>query len=162
VIAVTLQAEIRVDGRPAALLTIENAHTGSSDLFVDYRVTLDVYREARTLSAEIKRFPIAVKQRLDLLAEAFRVVCCVGADMNTLLPPAFAEATLIPLPDRTGYMALMPMEGLGVDCPSCADGRALGLAVLRQAWPSGRWSYCCLICDATAVESAVLEDVTHG
>jgi hypothetical protein len=75
-IAQMISAEVFVDGRRAAQLTIENANTGTDEL-VDYRVTLDVYREARTLSAEIKRFPIAEKQRLDLLAEAFRVVAAL-------------------------------------------------------------------------------------
>lgn len=67
--------------------------------------------------------------------------------MTTLLPPAFARATLLLLPDRSGYLALMPPDGFGVECPTCVDGRAMGLAMLRQAMPSGRWVYRCLFCD---------------
>lgn len=69
-IAQMISAEIFVDGRRAALLTIEHANTGTDELD-DYLVTLDAYREGRTLRTEIKRFPR--KQRLDLIAEAFRV-----------------------------------------------------------------------------------------
>jgi hypothetical protein len=71
----------------------------------------------------------------------------------TALPPAFAAATLVPLPDRDGYLALMPIES-AVTCPRCAENgeaRALGLAVLRQDLATGRWQYRCIVCDGAAV-----------
>ncbi len=73
-IAQTIQARLFIDDRPVAMLSIENALTGT-DAAPTYRVTLDRYREGDTIVAEIKNYERAGKTRLDLVAEAFRVIC---------------------------------------------------------------------------------------
>lgn len=70
------------------------------------------------------------------------------------LPAALIAAPRVMLPDRSGYLVMLPFEGSAVECPCCADGRALGLAILRQAMPAGTWSYSCLACAGPRVEVA--------
>ena len=68
-----IQCAISVDGRPCALLTITNARTGT-EAAPDYRVTLDAFRERRTVHARIEHFDITDCRRLELIAEAFRIL----------------------------------------------------------------------------------------
>lgn len=72
-IAQIIHARIAVDDRDCALLTVENALTGTEEC-PSYRVSLDVFAERRTLVAEIKLYDRTGKTRLDLLAEAFTVI----------------------------------------------------------------------------------------
>jgi hypothetical protein len=65
VTAHVIHARISVDDKPAALLTIENALTGTEER-PTYRLALDSYAERRTIVAEIKDYERAGKTRLDL------------------------------------------------------------------------------------------------
>jgi hypothetical protein len=78
---------------------------------------------------------------------------------TTSLPPALVGATLLLLPERDGFLALMPTEGAGVPCPRCNSGRAMGLAVLRQSMTTGRWTFCCIGCDSNPIKDATAEPV---
>lgn len=68
-----IQARISIDDVPAAMLTIENALTGTEDR-PTYRLALDSYAERRTIVAEIKDYERAGKTRLDLLGAAFMAI----------------------------------------------------------------------------------------
>lgn len=72
-VAHTIQAQITVDDRPCAVLSIENTLTGTIEA-PTYRVTLDRLRERDTIVAEIKLYARAGKTRLDLITEAFRAI----------------------------------------------------------------------------------------
>ena len=63
------------------------------------------------------------------------------------IPAALARASLVPLPTRDGYLALLPTgPNAGVACPAC--GCALGMAVIRQRITEAglAWEYSCMSC----------------
>lgn len=65
----------------------------------------------------------------------------------TTLPEAVLAAERIVLPDRSGFLLLLPLEGPALQCPTCPPGRgALGLAILRQDIRTGTWAFACLVC----------------
>lgn len=67
-----LHCRVFVDDKPAALLTVTNAHTGTPDA-ADYRVELDLFSERAVIRTELKALPIP-HTRLDLIAAAFRTI----------------------------------------------------------------------------------------
>jgi hypothetical protein len=72
----------------------------------------------------------------------------------TGLPLGILRSIKITLPDYSGYLCLLSMDDDAVECPRCADGRALGLAILKQMMPSGAWVYSCLGCAGELAEIA--------
>lgn len=68
--ATTIQARIFVDDVPCAVLTIENALTGTLDR-PDYLVSLDRFKERDTIVTDLKGYEREGKIRLDLIRDAF-------------------------------------------------------------------------------------------